>query len=197
MSEDEFGDALRRARSGDPVAFATLWRATNPALVRYLRVVAGDDADDLASETWLSAVRALSCFDGDERGFRSWLVTIARRKHLDLVRSAPRRRERSSGDDEVLAGGDVVADVAETVVAEHASREALALLRALPPEQAELVALRVVVGLDVAEVAALTGRTPGSVRVAVHRALRRLGDLMGAEPARRNASVAGPVLGAR
>ncbi|MGN6330818.1 MAG: RNA polymerase sigma factor [Motilibacteraceae bacterium] len=197
MSEDEFGDALRRARAGDPVAFATLWRATNPALVRYLRVVAGDDAEDLASEAWLSAVRALSCFDGDERGFRAWLLTIARRKHLDLVRSAPRRRERSGADDEVLAGGEVVADVAETVVAQHASREAIALLRTLPPEQAELVALRVVVGLDVSEVAALTGRTPGSVRVAVHRALRRLGDLVGAEAARRNADVDGPVLGAR
>lgn len=197
MSEDEFGDALRRARAGDPVAFATLWRATNPALVRYLRVVAGDDAEDLASETWLSAVRALSCFDGDERGFRAWLLTIARRKHLDLVRSAPRRRERTSADDEVLAGTDVVADVADTVLARHSTNEAIALLRTLPAEQAELVALRVVVGLDVAEVAALTGRTPGSVRVAVHRALRRLGDLVGERPAGRNGEVADPVLGAR
>lgn len=197
MSEDEFGETLARARSGDPVAFAALWRAANPALVRYLTVVAGHDAEDLASETWLSAARALPCFDGDQRGFRAWLVTIARRKHLDLVRSAPRRREQSSDDEEVLAGTEAMADVAELVVEQQASRQALALLRALPPEQAELVALRVVVGLDVAEVAALTGRTPGSVRVAVHRALRRLGDLLGAEAPRRNGSAQGPVLGAR
>ena len=52
--------------------------------------------------------------------------------------------------------------------------DALRLVASLPPDQAELVALRVIAGLDVAAVAAITGRSPGAVRVGVHRALRVL-----------------------
>jgi hypothetical protein len=58
------------------------------------------------------------------------------------------------------------------------TRWALRLIGSLPPDQAELVVLRVVVGLDVGDVAEVTGRSPGSVRVAVPRALRRLRTLV-------------------
>jgi RNA polymerase sigma-70 factor (ECF subfamily) len=58
------------------------------------------------------------------------------------------------------------------------TQRALRHIAALPPDQAELVVLRVVVGLDVGDVATVTGRSPGSVRVAVHRALRRLRSLL-------------------
>jgi RNA polymerase sigma-70 factor, ECF subfamily len=54
------------------------------------------------------------------------------------------------------------------------TERALLLVASLPPEQAELVMLRVVADLDVAVVAELVGKTPGAVRVAVHRALRML-----------------------
>jgi RNA polymerase sigma-70 factor (ECF subfamily) len=50
----------------------------------------------------------------------------------------------------------------------------LRLVATLPPEQAEMVMLRVVAGLDVATVAELVGKKPGTVRVAVHRALKSL-----------------------
>jgi RNA polymerase sigma-70 factor (ECF subfamily) len=46
--------------------------------------------------------------------------------------------------------------------------------RTLPRDQAEVVLLRVVAGLDVAQVATITGKRPGTVRVVAHRALRRL-----------------------
>ena len=51
-------------------------------------------------------------------------------------------------------------------------------MRRLPPLQAEVVLLRVVAGLPVSEVADVLGRTPGAVRVAAHRGLRALADLV-------------------
>jgi RNA polymerase sigma-70 factor (ECF subfamily) len=54
------------------------------------------------------------------------------------------------------------------------TEEALRLVRALPPEQAEVVVLRAIAGLDVHQVAELVGKTPGAVRVLAHRGLRRL-----------------------
>jgi RNA polymerase sigma-70 factor (ECF subfamily) len=62
------------------------------------------------------------------------------------------------------------------------------LIARLPADHAEIVLLRVLGGLDVAEVASIVGKTPGAVRVASHRALRRLAQLL--EQARGNANVA-------
>jgi RNA polymerase sigma-70 factor, ECF subfamily len=44
----------------------------------------------------------------------------------------------------------------------------------LPKDQAEIILLRVVAGLDTGQVARIVGKTPGAVRVAAHRGLRRL-----------------------
>ena len=56
--------ALDGARSGDPDAFALLYRTLQPSVVRYLRVVAGQDADDVAAETWVSTTTWSSAGEG-------------------------------------------------------------------------------------------------------------------------------------
>jgi RNA polymerase sigma-70 factor (ECF subfamily) len=61
---------------------------------------------------------------------------------------------------------------------------ALTLLAGLPQAQAEVVLLRVVVGLDVAQVARIAGKPPGTVRVLVHRGLRRLAKQLAADAPR-------------
>jgi RNA polymerase sigma-70 factor, ECF subfamily len=60
------------------------------------------------------------------------------------------------------------------VVEGHSTQAALALVAELPADQAEVVALRVLGGLEVAEVARILGKRPGVVRVLAHRGLRRL-----------------------
>jgi RNA polymerase sigma-70 factor, ECF subfamily len=53
----EFAAVLRAAQSGSDAAFTVLWNDANPALLRYLRVIAPDAAEDIAAETWLQVVR--------------------------------------------------------------------------------------------------------------------------------------------
>ena len=53
-----------------------------------------------------------------------------------------------------------------------------ALVRRLPPDQADAVLLRIVAGMDVGQVAEVMGRSEGSVRVLVHRGLQRLRELV-------------------
>ena len=174
MLGDRFEAVLRAAAAGDRDAFGELWRDSHPPLLRYLRVVCGDAADDVASETWIRAIPALERFSGDENAFRGWLVVIARNHVRDLARRAQRRPEDLSPDmSEHLVAVDPT-DTADAVLERRSTEAALRLVATLPPEQAELVVLRVVVGLDVADVARITGRSPGAVRVAVHRALRTL-----------------------
>ena len=77
------------------------------------------------------------------------------------------------------AGPDDTAGSALEVVS---TESAIAMIAGLPPDQAEAVLLRVVMGLDVPTTAHVLGKRPGAVRTAAHRGLRRLAELMGEEP---------------
>jgi RNA polymerase sigma-70 factor (ECF subfamily) len=70
---------------------------------------------------------------------------------------------------------DTAALAAETLSTEAALR----LINTLPPDQAEAVLLRVVVGLDAATAASVLGKRAGAVRVAAHRGLRALARQLG------------------
>jgi RNA polymerase sigma-70 factor, ECF subfamily len=150
-----------------------LWRELHPPLRRYLGLVSPRWADDLASETWHDVVRDLRRFRGDEAGFRAWLFTIARHRALDWARREASRPATPVPVDD-LVGRRAPDDTAGAALEAVSTAEALALLARLPPDQAEVVALRVIAGLDVAHVAEITGRRPGTVRVLAHRGLRRL-----------------------
>ena len=63
---DQFEGILTAAQDGGEWAVAVLYRWLHPAVVGFLWGRAGDDAEDLASETWLAVARALPTFSGDE-----------------------------------------------------------------------------------------------------------------------------------
>jgi RNA polymerase sigma-70 factor (ECF subfamily) len=170
VQDDDLAEALKAAADGDDAGFAVLWRSLQPPLLRYLRVVIGDAAEDVASETWLQAARDLSRFDGGPTAFRGWLFRIARHRAIDEQRRASRRRDDTAGSASWSAAPDAAADAMERI----GTAWALRIIATLPPDQAEAVTLRVVAGLDVATTAQVLGKRPGSVRVATMRGLRRL-----------------------
>ena len=169
--DDDLLRALRAAQGGDELGFATVWRALQPSVLRYLRVVVGDAAEDVASETWLQAARDLDRFSGDAAAFRGWLFRIARHRGIDERRRAGRRFEEPA---EAAGSGPRVRDAAAEALEGSDTRWALSLIASLPADQAEAVMLRVVAGLDVATTARVLGKRPGAVRVATMRGLRRL-----------------------
>jgi RNA polymerase sigma-70 factor (ECF subfamily) len=168
-----FPGLLAAAQSGDEQAFAMLWRDLQPAVLRYLRVAAPAAAEDLAADTWISVIRGLTRFQGDEQNFRTWVFTAARHRAIDWRRQAV-RRPTASVSVELLAERPAPDDPVAQVLEAQSTRAALALIGELPRDQAEVVALRVLGGLGVAEVARITGKRPGAVRVLAHRGLRRL-----------------------
>ena len=170
-----------RAAGSSPseAAFAVLWRDGNPALLRYLRVTAPDAAEDVAAETWVQVVRGLPGFRGDEQAWRGWLFTIARRRALDERRRRSRHPVAPLG--ELLGAREPrTEDAAGLAMDNVATAAAIAAVSALPPLQAEVILLRVLGGLDTETVARMVGRSPGAVRVAAHRGLRRLAQILAA-----------------
>lgn len=171
---DVLDEALELARRGDEAGFVVLWRTLHPPLLRYLTVRGNEAPEDLAAETWLQVVRDLDGFRGDAAGFRAWLFTVARHRAVDQGRARASRPVVPVADPQGDGDGASAPSAEQDVVQREATTAALQLVATLPPEQAEMVMLRVVAGLEVGVVADLVGKTPGAVRVAVHRALKSL-----------------------
>jgi RNA polymerase sigma-70 factor, ECF subfamily len=171
-----FSVTLARAQGGDESAFARLFRDIQPALLRYLRVIT-PEAEDVAGETWLQVVTGLAGFHGGEEAFRAWLFTIARHRAIDAGRSRARRPATSLLDMEELTERYLSPDAADLALDTISAREVVGLIAKLPRDQAEIIMLRVVAGLEPGDVGRIVGKSAGAVRVASHRGLRRLAEL--------------------
>ena len=75
-----FAEVLAAAQAGEEAPAAVLWRELQPRLLRYLRAVEPQAAEDIASEVWLEVARGLARFRGEEPDFSAWLFTIARNR---------------------------------------------------------------------------------------------------------------------
>jgi RNA polymerase sigma-70 factor (ECF subfamily) len=170
----DLSDAVLQAQQGSSEAFRALYRDTQPRLLRYLSALVGDDAEDVASETWLQVSRDLASFTGDHDGFRGWVTTIGRHRALDHLRHRSRRPPSDPVPADALAGFAAADDTAAGAIEAVSTDAALRLIATLPPDQAEAVMLRVVVGLDAETAGTVLGKRAGAVRTAAFRGLRTL-----------------------
>lgn len=158
------------ARDGD--AFGRLWAALSPSVAAYFRAHAVDEADDLTSEVFLAAFRALSPGTESFAQFKGLVFRIAHRRYVDWVRRSVRRRGSVPYEP---ALDERCAASAEECVAELLGRErALALLELLTPDQREVITLRVFGDLSLQQTAEVLGRDVGTVKSLQHRGLARL-----------------------
>ena len=144
--------------------FEAIVAAHGPVVLRVCRAVLGAaDADDAWSETFLAALRAYPDLPGDAN-VEAWLVRIAHRKAIDVIRAAARRAVP-------------VADLPERPAADSPGRRDLDLyasVAALPRKQREAVAYHYLAGLPYAEVAAITGGSAEAARRSASDGIARL-----------------------
>jgi RNA polymerase sigma-70 factor, ECF subfamily len=179
LTETTFGGVLAAARLGEEWAVAAVWRDVHPRLLRYLQVaVPSGGAEDVASDVWLEVAAGLGRFAGDRDAFLRWTFTICRRRVIDAGRRASRRRTDPVAP-AVLEGSSAQGDGG--LEARLALDAALAYLSRLPRDQAEVILLRIVVGLDADGVGEILGKRPGTVRVLQHRGLERLAAMLAEE----------------
>lgn len=135
----------------------TVWRVCRGLLPQH-------DAEDAWSETFLAALGAWDRFEGDR--VRGWLVTIAHRKAVDLLRASARIVIPEAGVPDSPAG--------------HAGRDLdlWAALARLPDGQRAAVVHHHIAGLPFDEVALVTGTSPTAARKAASDGVRRLRTLL-------------------
>jgi RNA polymerase sigma-70 factor (ECF subfamily) len=158
---------VARALRGDRQALTAVYRALQPVVLRFLVSLGTPDAEDVAAEVWAGLARRMPSLRPDPAELRTMVLTIARRRAVDLHR----RRLRHPADPvDDLPPSPV--DGHEAVVDDRL--RALALLQTLTPAVAEVVYLRAALGLPASEVGRITGRSEGAVRVMALRGLRQL-----------------------
>lgn len=154
------------AGAGDREALTAFVRATQRDVHRFVAYLGSPrEADDLAQETYLRALRALPAFAGRSHA-RTWLLAIARHTAADSVRAAVRRPRTTDTDDPVALAdrlGPVQSAVDEAVLLR-------ALIDTLHTDRREAFVLTQVLDLSYAEAADVCDCPIGTVRSRVARA---------------------------
>jgi len=158
------GALARRAAAGDTAAMTGLLRVLAPEMARVVRGVMGPygaDADDALQQSLVAVVQALPAFRG-ECSPQGYACRIAFRTALGVRRRA---QQISENHKQELDAPEQLADDAG-LTAESARRTALlrTLLDALPPDQAEALALRTMLGWSLDEIAQAAGVPLNTVR---------------------------------
>lgn len=165
---------LARAAPTEPAAFETLYRRYRDRVYRYLRArtATEEDAVDLTQQVFLRVLDALPHYQAARGLFAAWLFRIARNAATDFQR---RRRATVAWDlvPEALqrASGDTVEDA---VLRREDFARLATLFTALDAEKREIVVLRFVARLTLAEIAAVIGKSEDATRMSLTRTLRRL-----------------------
>ncbi len=165
---------IQEART-DPAAFAPLYEHYFERIYNYClrRIGQPEEAEDLTSLIFTRVLTGLQGYRGGS--FAAWLFRIA---HNAVVNHLRDRRPRISLEaaafvliDELPRPGE---RALERLVQVEERQEIAKLIAALPEDQRELLALRVVGELSAKEVGAVLGKSEGAVRVALHRVVRHL-----------------------
>lgn len=166
-----------RIRDRDPDALEEAYRLTEPMVAAVAFAVLGDHgaAQDVAHDTFLRLLdHAPDLRSDDGRSLRAWLVTTARNRARDLVRSGQHRYEQVT--DTVPDLDDPFVDVSGDALGPDP--ELQAALGRLTADQRDALVLFHVVGMDGAEVAAALGRRRGAVYALLRRAERSMRTLL-------------------
>jgi RNA polymerase sigma factor (sigma-70 family) len=169
MPPERFTSLLEAAREGSEAAWQDLYSGLAPVVLGYLRANNAPDPEDVLSEVFLQVARDIAKFEGEERGFRSWVFTIAHHRLIDAQRHAARRPlDLSAEPPEPDGHAD---DAAEEALARLGVEEVHRVLGSLSEDQRAVLLLRVIGDLSIEDVAKAVGKRPGAVKALQRRGL--------------------------
>jgi RNA polymerase sigma-70 factor (ECF subfamily) len=145
-------------------------------IVRYIFVRISDqtEAEDLAGEVFLKALKSLNSYRGRGEQMHVWLFKIARNTVVDHVRKMSKRKTVALGELEISDELSVEETVETKLQVERLSKA----LRQLTPSQREVIGLRFFAGLSSAEVGEILGKSGGAVREMQRAAIEKLRKLI-------------------
>jgi RNA polymerase sigma factor (sigma-70 family) len=182
MAEDSSGardrQLVRRIEGGDEEAFRSLFAAYAPsAMALAARVLRQANlAEEIVQEAFLSLWLSPGLYDERRGSVKAWLMTMVHHRAVDAVRREEAQRRRA--DDQVVGIREETTDpsdeVVEAVAAPSERAAVRTAMRALPPEQREVLELMYFGGLSQTQVADSTGAPLGTVKSRALLGMRRM-----------------------
>ena len=170
-------ELVERAKNGDAKALDALLERHLPMVYRFVSMRLGAnraDLDDVVQETLIAAAGSIANLRAERDGaVPAWFLTIARHKVADHFRRSPLPTEQL--DPRSRSAGP---DVQEIVTERDRDRRLREAMKDLTSDQEEVLVLRFVLGFELDQTAAITGRTTGAVKALQHRGLESLERLL-------------------
>lgn len=169
------GELMARVHQHDAEALAELWdRYGRLVYSGILRVVRDASlAEDLAQETFLRIWNRTQGFDAHRGSIGSWLLTVARNRSIDYLRSTS-GRERLALNVDDTNHASLCTDMEEDILSSEKSRQIRQAMASLSPNQRQAIELAYFEGLSQTEVALRMGKPLGTVKSWVRTALKAL-----------------------
>ena len=174
--EKDIDRLVKRAVSGDAAAFGELYDIHVDQIYRhiYYRVGNTGDAEDLTQQVFIQAWHAIGRYRKKSVPFAAWLMTISRNLVIDFYRA---RKEKVSLDDDYKAasqepGPELLAEI------ESERQKLIETITKLPEDHRQVIIMRFIEDYSYEEIAAALKKSEGAIRVTLHRALKKMRDLM-------------------
>ena len=174
--EKDIEQLVQKAASGDVTAFGELYDIYVDQIYRhiYYRVGNTGDVEDLTQQVFIKAWHAIKRYRKKSVPFVAWLMTISRNLVTDFYRA---RKEKISLDDDYKEaskepGPELLAEI------EMERRELIETITRLPEEYRQVIIMRFIEDSSYEEIAAALKKSEGAIRVTLHRALKKMRDLM-------------------
>ncbi len=177
VGQDEDAVLAVRARGGDAGAFGLLYDRHVEAIFRYVyyRVRNDAEAEDLTSEVFMRALRAIPRYE-PRQAFLAWLYRIARNAVIDRARRGG--RQVSFEDALQHPSVDKIVEPDSEILARSDSDSLRSALNHLTPLQQEVIVLRFLEGFSTQEIARIVGKREGTIRGIQFRAMGALRQLI-------------------
>lgn len=174
MIGESFPAVLADAQAGDHAALTTIYRDTAPLVLGFARARGAVDPEDVTSEVFVSVVRSIGRFRGDEAHFRSWLLAIAHHRIVDSIRRRGRRPEEPVPTDELGQRVVVLTDGESEAMQRLRTRGVLEAIDQLTEDQRAVLLLRALADLPVRQIAEVVGKPESAVKALLRRATASL-----------------------
>ncbi|MEA1786870.1 sigma-70 family RNA polymerase sigma factor [Arenibacter sp. GZD96] len=180
--EQSLRDTITKAKTGNQVAFSSLldtfWNDVYGFLLK--RTKNENDAEDIAIETFSKAFDKIDTYDPSYE-FKTWLITISKNIHLDLLRKRKRTiTEHSENDSEAALKKvlDETPSVEDQLITEQNLASLLQCIKRLKPHYQRIINLRYFNELSYVDIALTLNEPINSVKVKLLRAKKLLAEII-------------------
>lgn len=178
----EINSKIEKAKKGDQIAFTFLldkyWNEVYGFLLK--RTENETNAEDIAIETFAKAFDKISTYN-NEFQFNTWLITIAKNVHIDLLRKKKSNLLVTFTDREEQQAynvADTSPSAEDVLITEQNLSRLLRCIKELKPHYQEVIQLRYFQELSYQEIAEKINEPLGNVKVKLLRAKKLLAEII-------------------